>query len=168
MGVAFHGMDVEQRKEMTVETFASTLNNLSLQRHFLAVETSTLEAAVRAGAEYLQIRPSPSGPAIRVVEEEAGETDRVCPVTCETLMSCMIGVLQRLMGQLERMTTRTESARPKREQAKTGKKCWGCHKKGHWRKDCPTWPWRQRPSRETSWARSSRISYCLQKGLLED
>ena len=36
VGVAYHGMEQEQRREMTVETFASTLNNPPLQRHLLA------------------------------------------------------------------------------------------------------------------------------------
>ena len=53
VGVAYHGMEQEQRREMTVETFASTLNNPPLQRHLLAVATPTLEAAVRAGGEYI-------------------------------------------------------------------------------------------------------------------
>ena len=142
VGVAYQGMDGEQRREMAIETFASTLNNPSLQRHLLAVTTPTLEAAVRAGSEYLQIRPSQnSAPAVRLVEEEMVETDRVSPVTSETLMGNMVGVLQGLMSQLERLTTRAESSRPPKETNKASKKCWGCRKEGHLRKDCPTHPW---------------------------
>ena len=70
VGVAYHGMEQEQRREMTAETFASTLNNPPLQRHLLAVETPMLEAAVRVGGEYLQIRPSTSGPVIRKLERQ--------------------------------------------------------------------------------------------------
>ena len=71
-----------------------------------------------------------------------GETDRVNPVTFETLMGNMMGVLQELMSQLERLTTRSESSRPQKEAGKMPKKCWGCHKEGHLRKDCPTHPWK--------------------------
>ena len=65
-----------------------------------------------------------------MVEDEAGETDRVSPVTSETLMSSMMGVLQGLMGQLERMAAQTEPGRPKKDQAKMNKKCWDATKKG--------------------------------------
>ena len=83
---------------MMVEAFASTLNNPPLQRHLLAVATPTLEAAVRAGSEYMQIQPSQNNSAIRMVDEEIGETDQVSPVTSETLMGNMIRVLQELMS----------------------------------------------------------------------
>ena len=52
------------------------------------------------------------------------------PVTSETLMSSMMGVLQGLMGQLERMAAQTEPGRPKKDQAKMNKKCWDATKKG--------------------------------------
>ena len=75
-----------------------------------------------------------------MVEDDTSEANRVSPVTSETLMSSMMGVLQGLMGQLERMATQAESGRSKKDSAKTSKKCWGCHKEGHLRKDCPTKP----------------------------
>ena len=53
VGVAYQEMDTDQRREMTVETFASTLNIPFLQWHLLAVATPMLEAAVRGGSEYL-------------------------------------------------------------------------------------------------------------------
>ena len=139
--VAYHGMTADQQRDMAVETFASTLNHPALQRHLLAVDTPTLEVAVRAGGEYLQIRPSQSGTAVRAVDDEGSETDRVSPVTSETLMTAMMGVIQGLLSQLEKMVARSEQGRAKKSQEKTAKKCWGCHEEGHLRKDCPTQPW---------------------------
>ena len=54
-----------------------------------------------------------------------GETDRVNPVTSETLMGNMMGLLQGLVSQLERLTTRSESSQPRKETGKSPKKCWG-------------------------------------------
>lgn len=64
-----HGVEVERlveiayadiprnlRRTMVVATFASTTGNGYLQRHLLAMPTPTLEDAVRAGNEYLQIQ----------------------------------------------------------------------------------------------------------------
>ena len=51
--VAYQEMDADQRREMTVEMFASTLSKPPLQWHLSAVATPTLEVAVRAGSEYL-------------------------------------------------------------------------------------------------------------------
>ena len=125
---------------MAVETFASTLNHPALQRYLLAVATPTLEAAVRAGAEYLQIRPSQSGPGVRAIDEENSEAYRVSPITSETLMTTMMGVMQRHLSQLEKMAAKTEQGRTKKGQEKATKKCWGCQKERHLRRDCPTQP----------------------------
>ena len=165
--VTDHGMNVDQQRDMAVETFASTLNHPALQRHLLAVDTPTLEVAVRAGGEYLQIRPSQSGTAVRTVDDESSETDRVSPVTSESLMTTMIGVMQGLLSQLEKMAAKTEQGQAKKSQEKTAKKCWGCQKEGHLRKNCPTQPWETTIPRETRSARSSRTSYWLLEGLLE-
>ena len=122
------------------ETFASTLNNPALQRHLLAVDTPTLEAAVRAGGEYLQIPPSQGGPAVRAIDDEISEADRVSLVTSETPITTMMGVMQEILSQLEKMAARTEQGRAKKGQEKTTKKCWGCQKEGHLRRDCFTQP----------------------------
>ena len=67
-------------------------------------------------------------------------------VTSETLMTTMMGVMQRLISQLEKMAVRTEQGRAKKGQEKAAKKCWGCQKKGHLRRDCPTQPWKTNTS----------------------
>ena len=85
--VAYNGMNVDKQRDMAVDTFTSTLNHPALQRHLLAVDTPTLEAVVRAEGEYLQIPPSQGGSAVRAIDDEISEADRVSPVTSETLMT---------------------------------------------------------------------------------
>ena len=53
--VAHRDLPEEAKLQMTLEAFTSTLAHLGLQRHLLLAETPTLEAAVRAGNEYLQL-----------------------------------------------------------------------------------------------------------------
>ena len=77
------------------------------------------------------------------------------PVTSETLMTTMMGVMQGLLSQLEKMAVRTEQDRAKKSQEKTTKKCWGCQKEGHLRRD-------SHPAMGDCYP-----SYWLQEGLLE-
>ena len=116
VGVAYNGMNVDQQRDM-------------------AVDTPTLEVAVRIGGEYLQIQPSQGRTAVRAVDDESNETDRVSLVTSETLMTTIMGVMQGLLSQLEKMAVRTEQDRAKKSQEKTTKKCWGFQKEGHLRRD---------------------------------
>ena len=66
-----------------MDSFASTIGNGYLQRHLLAVPSETLEEAVRAGNEYLQIhtaRPFSYRHSANVVdhgEEEETEEPKV-------------------------------------------------------------------------------------------
>ena len=144
VSIAYGEMEADQQVHVAVETFAATLNHAYLQRHLLAVETPTLETAVRAGNEFLQIRPSYGNQAVRTMEdEEVADSARVSPVTTESMMNTMMGVLQSMVNQLERMTVQPKSGRAgqSNNKEKSNKKCWGCGKEGHLRKDCPTQPW---------------------------
>ena len=144
VAVAYEEMTAEQRASMAVEAFAATLNHSHLQRHLLAVGTPTLEAAVRAGNEYLQIKPNYGGPAVRVVEdEEPEEQTRVERVSAERVLSTMAEAIQELRSQIEQLTARAGSGRPGRPSRGNvqPRKCWGCQKEGHLRKDCPVNPW---------------------------
>ena len=69
---------------MKVETFCSTLGYMPLQRHLLAVPANTLENAIRAGNEFLQIKPGgeKGNTSIRQVgneeeEETLNPTDKI-------------------------------------------------------------------------------------------
>ena len=62
---------------MALEVFANTLGNAYLQRHLLAVGPRDLDEAIRAGNEFLQIRPvgTNTSPKVRVVEDDYEEEE---------------------------------------------------------------------------------------------
>ena len=84
IAIAYGELPVEYQAGMKLETFCSTLGYMPLQRHLLAVPTHTLEDAVRAGNEFLQIKPGgeKGNTSVRQIgdkeEEEAlNTTDKV-------------------------------------------------------------------------------------------
>ena len=119
-----------------METFCNTLRYLPLQRHLLAVPIHTLEDAVRAGNEYLQIKPAGErgGTNIRQVGDEDEEEEVSSPTekALTTLMKTMLQLVEKV-DQLQRPPTRTT---PKGEPGKEWL-CWECGKGGHLRRNCP-------------------------------
>ena len=90
---------------MKLETFCSTLGYMPLQRHLLAVPTHTLEDAVRAGNEFLQIKPGGEkggNISVRQVEGEREEflnpTDKA-QVTFMQAMQQLVGKVKELQNQ---------------------------------------------------------------------
>jgi len=69
--IAYGGLPEEQRQQLALDTFVASVGNPSLQRHLLAVNPATLEEAVRAGGEYLQVK-TPYQVGVRQVEGEDG------------------------------------------------------------------------------------------------
>ena len=66
---------------MRLETFFSTILYLPLQRHLLTVPTHTLEDAVTAGNEFLQIKPAneKGTTSVRQIENEEVEEEVLSP-----------------------------------------------------------------------------------------
>ena len=92
----------EHRASMRIETFGNTLGYLPLQRHLLAVHTPTLEDAVRAGNEFLQIRPAneKGSTSVRQIEDEEEEEDlNPTDKVLTTLMKAMQQLMEKV-GQL--------------------------------------------------------------------
>ena len=84
IAIAYGELPVEYQAGMNLETFCSTLGYMPLQRHLLAVPTHTLEDAVRAGNEFLQIKPGgeKGNTSVRQIGDEEEEealntTDKV-------------------------------------------------------------------------------------------
>ena len=151
--LAYADLPDRNQVAMALEIFANTLGNTYLQRHLLAVDPQDLESAVRAGNEYLQIRPRSDrgGPhsAVRAIDEEPEV--RVQPVT-EPDNARLAQVLTKLVEQMEQLQSRMNSPRGPASQPRQEKKpgCWGCGKLGHDRRDCPTHPWTATKKAKTS------------------
>ena len=69
-----HGdLPANYREGMLMDQFSSTLGYPALQRHLLAVAPTTIEEAVRAGNEFLQVHLTanrPHRPVVQMVEDE--------------------------------------------------------------------------------------------------
>ena len=80
VNIAYGDLPPKHRARMRLETFCSTLGYLPLQRHLLAVPTHTLEDTVRAGNEFLQIKPDNEWGSTSVCRiEDEGEEEFMNP-----------------------------------------------------------------------------------------
>ena len=89
--------------------FCNTMGYLPLQRHLLAVLTHTLEDAVKAGNEYLQVKPANERGStnVRQIRDEDKE-------------------------ELQNHPTRTA----KKGELSKERVCWECGKEGHLKRNC--------------------------------
>ena len=140
--LAFADLPLQNRQEMTLETFSNTLGNSYLQRHLLAIRPGTIEEAVRAGNEFLQIR-TPSAIGVRAVLEEDEEEESAVK-TQQTKADPMEAILAALT-QLTKEVEQLKRAPPTRKAANPSRPCWGCGREGHFRNNCPN-PTNTRPA----------------------
>ena len=147
VNVAYMDLPAANREQMVLDTFHSTIGDAYLQRHLLAINTPDLATAVRAGNEYLQIRPTRySGSNVRQVDGEveprAGEEAQIASVSNQSMHS-LLQAVKSLAEQIEAMKAENKSIQ-KPEGKKSGpksNKCYGCQGEGHIRRNCPTNPW---------------------------
>ena len=98
---------------MALDLLATTLGQMRVKQHLLAVAPSDLAAMVKAGNGYLQLQPSYSkrsrSHAVQTEEDDSKEMEseqQVSPVSIQaadmqsTLVE-MVKVLQLIVGQLE-------------------------------------------------------------------
>ncbi len=143
VGVAYADLPVAHRAGMILDTFSNTLGNAYLQRHLLAVHTPTVEDAVRAGNEFLQVRPAMdrSRQSVRQVEDQPEETGLPETVAAAAVQPDLASVLVKVMGLLEALTRKAEAApnrpAPSATSPRQGPTCWGCNRTGHIKRDCP-------------------------------
>ena len=137
--VAYPDLDPGTRQEMTLEHFIHSLNYVGLQQHLLAIRPDTLEEAVSAGNEYLQVK-QPGQAGIRQVEvseeiEGQGEAEgRVETVALPP--SDPMTVLMAAVAQLAQSMEAIQQAVTRRRPAKDQVKCYNCGELGHYRAQC--------------------------------
>ena len=139
--IAYQDLPADHRQSMCLEIFQTTLGNAYLQRHLLAVGCHTLEEAIRAGNEFLQITPQGfPGAQVRMADEGTEE-----PTKNEVLMEKLVKMMASLThevvalkeSKVQPRATQERNLRVPRERVQ----CWGCGKMGHSRRDCKTHPW---------------------------
>jgi hypothetical protein len=140
--VAYADLPQCHKADMIVDTFCSTVGNAYLQRHLLAVPTHTLEDAVRAGNEFLQVKVLPARSNVRVVEDEEPEkpVHQVSAASTvpavEELLAPLTLLIQQLTDQIGNLRVPTtvpgSSGRPSRREVT----CWRCGEPGHTQRVC--------------------------------
>ena len=156
----------EHRARMRLETLCNTLGYLPL--HLLAVPTHTLEDAVRAGNEFLQIRPGNERGSANVQQIEDEEEEEVMN-PMENALTTLMKTMQQLVEKVRQLQNRSTRAAPKGEPHRK-RLCWSAGKRDtpkeiasiRRRPNAPT-----RQFRETVKARNSRVLCCLQSGTKE-
>ena len=122
------------RHDLYLECFQNSLGSAALQRHLLAIKPSTLDEAVLAGNEYLQVqvRPTPPSTIHQVEEDDEAPPTKAAPLQPEPLTALMEAMAQ-LTKQVNQLKT---LARP--TSAKRRPVCWKCRQHGHLQRQCPS------------------------------
>lgn len=139
VSIAYRELPEAMRDELALESFCSTLGNVRLQRHLLAVHTPTIADAVRAGNEFLQIRSGPGYPGVQSTEGPAGPAE-VRPVAMKTpdpaVVECMLKTMQAMLAKMELLTSTKPPSKPEHRPKQVGR-CWECGQEGHRHYKCP-------------------------------
>ena len=137
--VAYPDLDPGTRQEMSLEHFVHSLNYVGLQQHLLAIRPDTLEEAVSAGNEYLQVK-QPGQAGIRQVEipeglegqdEVEGRVEVVATPPSDPMTALMTAIAKLTEG-MEAITRSMTRRRPSKE----GVKCYNCGEMGHFKAQC--------------------------------
>ena len=136
VALAHPELPAQYRLGMTVDLFCSSLGHPALQRHLLAVDLPTLDAAVQAGSAYLQVQAAPmfyNRPATRLMEEPEYSPEYSSPSPqVSTPEAELFTALQGLTQQLNRLVeSRTAASLPAEQPAPVPPKAqaWGGAKK---------------------------------------
>ena len=131
VNIAHQNVPGDNRQEMMLESFLSSLGHLALHRHLLAVNPQTLEAAIRSGNEFLRSGVQGRSDAVRVVDQE---DTMVQSIQNDMTLSQLPAILKRITELLDNLQTISQ-----RKKAQDGKLrlCYQCNQPGHLKADCP-------------------------------
>lgn len=118
---------------MVLQTFCSTLGNAYLQRHLLAVATTTVEAAVSAENESLQVKMSSDRihPTIPQVDNDKTDEPDVAAITDDTLSNITMAMnkMSALLNRLQHQNSTIPKPKPRESNTKKTR-YWGCGNEG--------------------------------------
>ena len=131
VNIAHQNVPGDNRQEMMLESFLSSLGHLALHRHLLAVNPQTLEAAIRSGNEFLRSGVQGRSDAVRVVDQE---DTMVQNIQNDMTLSQLPAILKRITELLDNLQKINQ-----RKKAQDGKLrlCYQCNQPGHLKADCP-------------------------------
>ena len=122
VNIAYGDLPPEYGARLRLEIFCSTLGYLPLQRQLLAVPTYTLENAVRAGKEFLQIRPGNERGSTNVCRIEDEDEEEVMNPT-ENGLTTLTKSMRQLVEKVRQLQNQPMRAAPRRESSKE-QLCW--------------------------------------------
>jgi hypothetical protein len=154
--IAYPDYTGRQKAEMALDSFITTLGNVRLQQHLLAVDPNDIATAVKAGNSYLQFQATTkySKGRAHVVQslEEDNSDDEELPSnptqqnvkaiaapgnSVEMALLKMMELLSIISGKLETPKKPFQKKWRMTEQMKQGTViCSGCGEKGHFRTEC--------------------------------
>lgn len=150
MEAAHPDLPLENKRQMTLDFFQTTLDNVYLQGQLLAVRPHTLEEAVTRGNEFLRLKASTRlRPHVRQVEEEDEteelerpatqpvQTSPIIPDWAKALQQHLVQLTQEI-ADLKQGRSNTGSRGTRSQPSSNPVKCWGCGGLGHLRSACPS------------------------------
>lgn len=142
VNLAHPNLPFQYVKDLVLETFMSSLGYTSLQRHLMAMRIETLEVAIQAGNEFLEISvPAHKSDGIRqvgdgVVEDKPDQKTASVENPTMTLMGGMMSLLNKLIEKVDNMDKKKTMPINKDNANRGPPTCWTCGEVGHVRSKC--------------------------------
>ena len=125
------------RQEIILDLFCNSLNQAYLQRHLLAIRPQSLSEAVKAGNEYIQIKPnSNSGVTIQQIEEKEGNPEAV--QVAQSKPTEMVVLLQALRQLTSEIASLEQTQKTNASKLKKKGPCWKCGGEEHLQRNFTT------------------------------